>query len=256
MLNKILFILFALPLFAVGQTKIASTEISKFLPLNDKEKLTYEIVINTKPKYTNTLTISAIDSIKKTTRHIGTFSDIEFIYYNTNTIQGLEFSDDRTMCVIRFFVGDKKGSVFTLVLVDGRAGIIRKIAEGHIFFSRMSPDGRFLVFAPDSTTSGNSLEMSIVSTQTASVLCNLVWPNDFSSIFTRVSFRRLIGTNNLLVLKDEEDHVVEVSILNLENLSLHDVTDSYMQKDKYFYMFDPIWQDLVMTERTGTIIYK
>lgn len=255
MLKKILFLLFSLPLFAVAQTSLGNNEISKFIPLNDKEKLGYEIVISTNPIYTNILTITAIDSISKSTRFVGIFTDVEFIHNKTNTIQGLEFSDDRKICVIRSSVGNK-GNVYSLILVDGKAGTIQKITEGHIFSSRLSSDGQYLVFAPDLSTSGNPLEFTIVNTQSLSIVCNLLWPNNIEDDFTQVSFRRLAGSNNLLVLKDEEYRVVEVSILDFSDFCLHDVTDSYIQKGKYLYMFDPFWQDSVMTERIGTIIYK
>jgi len=256
MSKYLLFLLFAVPLVAIAQPTPDSVEAQQFLPLEATEKLGYTIVLNAQNADMNTLTLTAEDSRDHSTRQVGTFNDIFFIHWRTNTIQGLEFSDDRTMCVIRSYVGNNKGSVYSLTLVDGKAGTIQKIAEGHIFFSRLSPDGRYLVFAPDSATSGNPLEFTIVSTQSASVVCNLVWPDDFDSIFTRVSFRRLAGSNDLLVLKDEEDRVIEVSILDLTDFSLHDVTASYIKPGKYLNMFDPAWQDSVMTERIGTIIFR
>lgn len=159
------------------------------------------------------------------------------------------------MCVIRSFVGGDKGNVFTLTLVDGKAGTIRKIAEGHIFFSRLSPDGRYLVFAPDSSTAGKPLEFTIISTQSASVVCNLAWPNDLDSSFTQISFRRLTGSNDLLVLRDEDYRVIEVSILDFTDFSLHDVTASYVKQGKYLYMLDPAWQDSVMTEKSVDLLH-
>lgn len=255
MLTKLLFFLFSIPLFIGAQTTLGNIEVSKFSPLGENEKLGYEIVINTRPKYTNTLTITAIDSLNKSTRFVGSFNDVEFIYYQTNTIQGLEFSYDRTMCVIRSMVGNS-GNVYSLILVNGKVGTIKKIAEGHIFFSRLSSDGRYLVYAPDSSTSGNPLEFKIFCTQSKRIVCNLLWPNKIEDNFTQVSFRRFAGSNNLLVLKDEDFLVVEVSILDFSDFSLHDVTDNYIKQSEYLNRFDPIWQDSVMTDRIGTIIYK
>ena len=253
MLTKNIIFLFIFPFTVLAQSISNYSALNQFLPLGSTEKFGYTIVINSKNSGQNTLTLTAEDSKDQSTRQVCVFNNVFFIHRQTNSIQGLEFSDDRTMCVIRSEVGNK-GNEYSLTLVNGKAGTIQKIAEGHIFDSRLSQDGRYLVFAPDS--SRNPLEIKIVSTQSASIVCNLFWPNIIEDDFTQVSFRRLAGSNNILVLKDEEYLVVEVRILDFSDFSLHDVTASYIKEGKYLYMLDPTWQDSVMTDRIGTIIYK
>ena len=63
------------------------------------------------------------------------------------------------------------------------------------------------------------------------------------------------GSNDLLVLRDEDYRVIEVSILDFTDFSLHDVTASYVKQGKYLYMLDPAWQDSVMTEKSVDLLH-